>query len=164
MKISDFPRVFSPLKSAISDNNRGISPRTINRQMAGAGGGSGSRKNPRSRTAKLSAVDDELHRVPRPDRARRVRDRTRTYGPLKILDVDFRLVIAAGVVACVVLFYAISRLVAVESVDQRGRLPRVITPFPAPKIMDLPQVSLTVRLTLFWCAKWKFGVVFFFFL
>ncbi|KAI4368487.1 hypothetical protein MLD38_017040 [Melastoma candidum] len=121
--------------------------------MAGSvvgGGGGSSRKNTRIRNSRLSAVDDEPPRVPKPVGARRVRERTRTDGPLKILDVDLRVVIVAGVVAFVFLYFVISRLVAVESVDREGKLPRVITPFPAPKIMDLPQFQGEHKESLYW--------------
>lgn len=103
--------------------------------------GSG-RKNARARIKSTADAntdeDDDLSlRQPKPSFRPR-RDRGRNQSSLRIFNVDPKVMLGLSVFAFFVILFVIYNLInPVEEVQR----PRVITPFPAPKIMDLPQVK-----------------------
>ena len=63
---------------------------------------------------------------------------SRAYSPIRIFDVNLKVMLGLSVFAFFVIFFLIHRLV--NQAEEAPR-PRVVTPFPAPKVMDLPQVK-----------------------
>lgn len=106
--------------------------------MSGSG-----RKNARTRTrssadaSKDDDGDDLSLRQPKPGFRPR-RDRGRNQSSLRIFNVDLKVMLGLSVLAFFVILFVIYNLIKPAEEVQR---PRVVTPFPAPKIMDLPQVK-----------------------
>lgn len=69
---------------------------------------------------------------------RRHRDRSKSDGFIRILNVNLKYVLGFSAVAFLIIFFMVNHLVKPAKEAKR---PRVVTPFPAPKIMDLPQVT-----------------------
>lgn len=70
------------------------------------------------------------------------RDRSRDHSFIRILNADLKLLLGIGVVSLFVIWFLFRDLM--NPVGDAQKKPRVVTPFPAPKIMDLPQVKLII--------------------
>lgn len=108
----------------------------------------GGRRTARSRTKSgPDSGDGDPSQTARPS-LRRHRDRSKSGGGfLRILDVNLKYVLGAGAVAFLVIFFMVNHLVKPA---EEAKRPRVVTPFPAPKIMDLPQFQGEHRESLYW--------------
>lgn len=107
--------------------------------MAGSG-----RTSARSRikpTADASDGDDSLRNAKRNLKARKGRSRDHSY--IRIFDVNLKVVLGMSAFAFLVILFLIRHLVNPAG---DARRPRVVTPFPAPKVMDLPQVECCLSL------------------
>ncbi|XP_075658252.1 mannosyl-oligosaccharide glucosidase GCS1-like isoform X2 [Castanea sativa] len=104
------------------------------------------RRTTRSRTKSAADADgDDPLRNTKPNPKLR-KDRNRAHNSI-LFDVNLKVMLGVSVFAFFVIFFLIRRLVnPVEEV----RRPRVVTPFPAPKIMDLPQFQGEHRESLYW--------------
>ncbi|XP_015894405.1 mannosyl-oligosaccharide glucosidase GCS1 isoform X2 [Ziziphus jujuba] len=115
--------------------------------MSGSG-----RKNARTRTrssadaSKDDDGDDLSLRQPKPGFRPR-RDRGRNQSSLRIFNVDLKVMLGLSVLAFFVILFVIYNLIKPAEEVQR---PRVVTPFPAPKIMDLPQFQGEHKESLYW--------------
>lgn len=100
--------------------------------------GSG-RRSARSRITSFSAddYDDDSLRNTRPNLKRR-RDRSKNQSSIRILNVDFKIMLGISVFSFLIILFLIHNLI--KPVEQSQKRPRVVTPFPGPKLMDLPQV------------------------
>lgn len=109
-----------------------------------------SRRNPRSRVKAASAVDgdDDNDNTVRqaPDIYRRHRDRNKLRPSIRLFNVNLKVMVGFCFVAFFVMFYLIRSLIVVG--DHRN--PRAITPFPAPKVIDLPQFQGEHKESLYW--------------
>lgn len=106
-------------------------------------GGGDVRKTARNRIKPTtSSVSGEDHRELRNRKGLR---RERGKDQLRILDVNFVLLGFTIVSSLVALFFLYH---FVQFSDADDQLPRVITPFPAPKIMDLEMVRLGYSLLI----------------
>ncbi|KAA8528986.1 hypothetical protein F0562_033526 [Nyssa sinensis] len=74
-------------------------------------------------------------------------DRSRDHGFINILNVDLKALLVFGSLAFLIVVFLIYHFVnsAVEA-----QKPRVITPFPAPKVMDLPLFQGEHKESLYW--------------
>ncbi|XP_021276362.1 mannosyl-oligosaccharide glucosidase GCS1-like isoform X1 [Herrania umbratica] len=106
----------------------------------------GGRRSARSRTKSFTDVnEDDDHRT-KPNSKRR-RDKTRDRGnALRILNVNLKIVLGFGIMASLIIFFLVSHLINPAEVAR----PRAVTPFPAPKIMDLPQFQGQHKESLYW--------------
>lgn len=113
--------------------------------------GSG-RRTARNRAKPSDGVDDETRNLP--PRTRKGTHRVR--GPIRLMEVNVKYLLGFGFLALlIVVFLIYDRTVSV--VDEDRRL-RAVTPFPAPKMMDLPQVGgfyCCSRIVMFWFICWK---------
>ncbi|OWM89753.1 hypothetical protein CDL15_Pgr024501 [Punica granatum] len=75
------------------------------------------------------------------------RDRSRGDGAIRMLNVDVKVLLAISFVAFFVILFVISNLVKPA---EEAKRPRVITPFPAPKLTDLPQFQGEHKESLYW--------------
>lgn len=110
--------------------------------MAGSG-----RPSARSRAKPATNVkegEDSL-RYKKPDLKAR-KGTSSAHGFIRIFDVNLKVVLVLSVFACLVILFLIRHLV---NPAEEARRPRVVTPFPAPKLMDLPQVKWDFFLLLF---------------
>ncbi|XP_023541215.1 mannosyl-oligosaccharide glucosidase GCS1 [Cucurbita pepo subsp. pepo] len=107
-----------------------------------------SRRNPRSRIKSSSAVDGDGDGAVRqaPDISRRHRDRNTLRPSIRIFDVNLKVLVGFSFVAFFVILYLIRSLIVVGD----HRTPRVITPFPAPKVIDLHQFQGEHKESLYW--------------
>ncbi|CAL5347016.1 unnamed protein product [Camellia sinensis] len=64
--------------------------------------------------------------------------RSRDHSLIRLLNVDLKVVLGFAIIAFLIVLFMIHRLIIAVEHPQK---PRVVTPFPAPKIMDLPQKS-----------------------
>ncbi|CAL5413179.1 unnamed protein product [Camellia sinensis] len=62
--------------------------------------------------------------------------RSRDHSLIRLLNVDLKVVLGFAIIAFLIVLFMIHRLIIAVEHPQK---PRVVTPFPAPKIMDLPQ-------------------------
>ncbi|XP_022151803.1 mannosyl-oligosaccharide glucosidase GCS1-like [Momordica charantia] len=107
-----------------------------------------SRRNPRSRIKSSSAVDsgdDDAVRQS-PDISTRHRDRTKSRHSIRIFNVNLKVMVGFSFIAFFVILYLIRSLMAVGD----HQTPRVITPFPAPRVIDLPQFQGEHKESLYW--------------
>ena len=105
------------------------------------------RRTTRSRTKSATDADgDDPLRNTKPDPKLR-KDRNRAHYSIRIFDVNLKVMLGVSVFAFFVIFFLIRRLV---NPAEEIRRPRVVTPFPAPKIMDLPQVKCELFFFEFW--------------
>ncbi|CAL5433607.1 unnamed protein product [Camellia sinensis] len=63
--------------------------------------------------------------------------RSRDHSLIRLLNVDLKVLLGFAIIAFLIVLFMIHRLIIAVEHPQK---PRVVTPFPAPKIMDLPQV------------------------
>ena len=99
------------------------------------------RRTTRSRTKSATDADgDDPLRNTKPNPKLR-KDRNRAHNSIRIFDVNLKVMLGVSVFAFFVIFFLIRRLV---NPAEEVRRPRVVTPFPAPKIMDLPQVKCEI--------------------
>lgn len=113
-----------------------------------AGGG---RRAARTRVkSSTDAEEDEPLRNPRINSKNR-----RHSSSLRIFNVRLEVVLGFCILSSLIIFFLIHSLVnTVEEVER----PRVVTPFPAPKLMDLSMVHASFRcLFEFTCTFSKFG-------
>ncbi|EEF47487.1 mannosyl-oligosaccharide glucosidase GCS1 [Ricinus communis] len=75
------------------------------------------------------------------------KSRAKDQSLLKILNVDLKIVLGIGLFSFLIIFLLIHNLI--NHVEE-AQLPRVITPFPAPKLMDLPQFQGDHKESLYW--------------
>ncbi|XP_050276247.1 mannosyl-oligosaccharide glucosidase GCS1-like [Quercus robur] len=105
------------------------------------------RRTTRSRTKSATDADgDDPLRNTKPNPKLR-KDRNRAHNSIRIFDVNLKVMLGVSVFAFFVIFFLIRRLV---NPAEEIRRPRVVTPFPAPKIMDLPQFQGEHRESLYW--------------
>ena len=101
-----------------------------------AGGG---RRSARSRTKSstdINEVDDAFLKTKPNPKLRRVK--AKDHGnALRILNANLKLMLGFSIVAALIFFFLFNHLI---NPTEEARRPRVVTPFPAPKMMDLPQV------------------------
>ncbi|XP_059624181.1 mannosyl-oligosaccharide glucosidase GCS1-like [Cornus florida] len=108
--------------------------------MAGSG-----RTSARSRIKSTSGVDeDRTLRQPNP-KLRRNRSRDDSF--INILNVNLKALLGFGVIAFLIAVFLIYHLIQPAEEAQK---PRVITPFPGPKLMDLPQFQGEHKESLYW--------------
>ncbi|KAF5939858.1 hypothetical protein HYC85_021025 [Camellia sinensis] len=63
--------------------------------------------------------------------------RSRDHSLIRLLNIDLKVLLGFVIIAFLIVLFMIHRLIIAVEHPQK---PRVVTPFPAPKIMDLPQV------------------------
>ncbi|PSS26953.1 Mannosyl-oligosaccharide glucosidase [Actinidia chinensis var. chinensis] len=109
--------------------------------------GSG-RRSARSRIKSHSDADDDDRSLQsaKPNPKLR-RDGRRDQSLIRIPNVDLKALLGFGIVAFLVVLFLIYHLI--QPIEQAQR-PRVVTPFPAPKIMDLPQFQGEHKENLYW--------------
>lgn len=107
--------------------------------------GSG-RRTARSRV-KSSTDDGEDRTLRNINPSPRLRkDRGRDHSFIRILDVNLRALLGFGILTFLIALFFINHLVKFPAVDDQ--MLGVITPFPAPKLIDLPMVLfLSIPLT-----------------
>ncbi|KAH9772658.1 Mannosyl-oligosaccharide glucosidase GCS1 [Citrus sinensis] len=106
--------------------------------------GSGRRSSARSRIkSKTDANEDGPLRNAGDHR----RNTTRDHTSLRLLNVNIKMLLGFTVFTFFIIWFLINRLV---NPDQEPETPRVITPFPAPKLMDLPMFQGEHKESLYW--------------
>lgn len=106
-----------------------------------------SRSSARSRIKSTTdSGDDGALRSTKPNFKKR-RNRSEDHSLIRILNVDLKIILGIGVCSFLVIFFLINNLM--KPVEQAQR-PRVVTPFPAPKLMDLPQFQGEHKESLYW--------------
>ncbi|GAY44087.1 hypothetical protein CUMW_079540 [Citrus unshiu] len=106
--------------------------------------GSGRRSSARSRIkSKTDANEDGRLRNAGDHRRNTSRDHT----SLRLLNVNIKTLLGFTVFTFFIIWFLINRLV---NPDQEPETPRVITPFPAPKLMDLPMFQGEHKESLYW--------------
>ncbi|KAL5762404.1 hypothetical protein ACOSP7_018668 [Xanthoceras sorbifolium] len=108
-----------------------------------AGGG---RRSARSRVkSSTDAEEDE----PLRNRNSRINSKNRRYNSssLRIFNVKLEIILGFCILLSLIIFFLIHRLVNPVEETQR---PRVVTPFPAPKLMDLPMFQGDHKESLYW--------------
>lgn len=102
--------------------------------------GSG-RRRARSRIkSSTDGGDDRSLRIEKPKpHPQYQRDRSRDHSLIRIPSVNLKALLGFGIVLFLLVLFLIHHLI---NPVERPQTPRVVTPFPAPKIMDLPQVKL----------------------
>ncbi|KAL6188201.1 hypothetical protein ACLB2K_039594 [Fragaria x ananassa] len=108
--------------------------------------GPGKRSNSRSRVKPSKHLNDEENddvslrrRIPN--------RRPRNDSSIRIFNVDLKIALGLSVVAFFFVLFLIYNLI--DHVPQ-VQIPRVVTPFPAPKLMDLPQFQGGHKESLYW--------------
>lgn len=100
-----------------------------------------SSKSARARIKSSAHANDDDHdlssRREKPNFRSR-RDTNRNSSVIRIFNVDLKLMLGLIVLAFFIILLLIRNLIKPVDIAQR---PRVVTPFPAPKLMDLPQVN-----------------------
>ncbi|KAL6531514.1 hypothetical protein OROMI_027877 [Orobanche minor] len=94
-----------------------------------------SRRTARSRAKPTALEPDDDRKVLKAPPNPNVRRRGRDQSSIRILDVNLKFLLGFGVISFSIALFLIYRLVNPVEVPQ---IPRVITPLPAPKLMDLP--------------------------
>ncbi|KAJ9549525.1 hypothetical protein OSB04_022068 [Centaurea solstitialis] len=114
--------------------------------IAGKMSGGDGRKTARNRikpsTTTVSGEDDRELRNRKGLRKERGKDQ------LRILDVNFKLLLGFTIISSLVALFFVFR--SIQFSDADDQLPRVITPFPAPKIMDLEMFQGEHKESLYW--------------
>ncbi|XP_039018132.1 mannosyl-oligosaccharide glucosidase GCS1-like [Hibiscus syriacus] len=109
----------------------------------------GGRRSARTRAKSSTDVneDDDAFNKPKPtSKVRRVK--TKDHGnALRVLNADLKIMLGIGIVSALIVFFFVNHLI---SSAEEARRPRVVTPFPAPKIMDLPQFQGEHKESLYW--------------
>ncbi|OVA17523.1 Glycoside hydrolase [Macleaya cordata] len=108
-----------------------------------------SRRTARSRIKSSGNVDDDDDGSlsNRKSIQRRLKEGSRDNSSIKIMKFNLRYLLGFGTFAFLVLIFVIHYLV--KPVEEVRKL-RVVTPFPAPKIMDLPQFQGEHKESLYW--------------
>ncbi|CAL8091308.1 unnamed protein product [Prunus armeniaca] len=104
--------------------------------MAGAG-----RRSARSRASSSRDEDDAKPNLRPP------RGRGRNHTSIGTFNVDLRVLLGLSVIAFFAILFLIYNLI--NPIEQ-AQTPRVVTPFPAPKLMDLPQFQGEHKESLYW--------------
>ncbi|XP_059445134.1 mannosyl-oligosaccharide glucosidase GCS1 isoform X1 [Corylus avellana] len=106
------------------------------------------RRNARSRIKPATEANEDgaFLRNTKPNPKAR-KGRTRDHSFIRIFDVNLKVVLGLSVFAFLAIFFLIRHLV--NPAEEASR-PRVVTPFPAPKVMDLPQFQGEHRESLYW--------------
>ncbi|CAL5357821.1 unnamed protein product [Camellia sinensis] len=73
--------------------------------------------------------------------------RSRDHSLIRLLNVDLKVLLGFAIIAFLIVVLMIHRLIIAVEHPQK---PRVVTPFPAPKIMDLPQFKGDHKESLYW--------------
>ncbi|XP_027344066.1 mannosyl-oligosaccharide glucosidase GCS1 isoform X2 [Abrus precatorius] len=108
--------------------------------------GSG-RRTARSRIRSSSDADDDSLREKKP-RLNRHRERSKYGSSIPIFNnANLKMVLVICFFAFVVILFTVHHLL---NSTKESQLPRVVTPFPAPKIMDLPQFQGEHKESLYW--------------
>ncbi|CAI0381113.1 unnamed protein product [Linum tenue] len=94
-----------------------------------------------------SDVSDVSRTSSRPSSKSRM-DHRRDGSLIRILNVDLRFMLAIGLVASLAIFFLIQSLIA--PVEESHQRPRVVTPFPSPKLMELDQFQGEHKESLYW--------------
>ncbi|GMI70826.1 glucosidase 1, KNOPF [Hibiscus trionum] len=109
----------------------------------------GGRSSARSRTKSSADVNEDggaFNKTKPSSKLRRVK--TKDHGnALRILNADLKIMLGIGIVSALIVFFLVNHLI---SSAEEARTPRVVTPFPAPKIMDLPQFQGEHKESLYW--------------
>ncbi|XWS34587.1 hypothetical protein CRYUN_Cryun21dG0051000 [Craigia yunnanensis] len=109
----------------------------------------GGRRSARSRTKSSTDInedDDALHKTKPNSKHRRVK--AKDHGnALRILNANLKLMLGFSIVAALIIFFLVNHLI---NPTEEARRPRVVTPFPASKIMDLPQFQGEHKESLYW--------------
>ncbi|MCL7038478.1 hypothetical protein MKW94_002441 [Papaver nudicaule] len=109
--------------------------------------GSGSRKTTRSRIKSASNnvdEDDQNNRKP----IKKIRNRD--PNSIKIMNVNLKYLLGFGIFASILLIILIYHLIQPNEGEKQVEKLRVITPFPAPKLMDLEQFQGDHKENLYW--------------
>ncbi|KAJ6356348.1 hypothetical protein OIU78_004451, partial [Salix suchowensis] len=106
-----------------------------------------SRRNPRSRTSSSTEANDGGDDSIGKAKPRR-RDRNKDQNSNRILNFDIKIMLGISVLAFFVILLLIRNLIIRPA--GKAQRPRVITPFPSPKLMDLPQFQGEHRESLYW--------------
>lgn len=103
-------------------------------KMAGS-----ARRIGRSRNKSTADVDKDRNPLLHANLKNRIRkNRSRDQSFIGILDVNLKLLLGFGILAFLIVLFLIHHIV---SHPEDAQKPRVVTPFPAPKLMDLPMVD-----------------------
>ncbi|XP_021746583.1 mannosyl-oligosaccharide glucosidase GCS1-like [Chenopodium quinoa] len=104
-----------------------------------------SRKNARNRPKSSINVDEDHHPIntDKKSKLRREKIKPRSFSKFQLLLGFFAVFVFAFSTYFIYSF-------VVNSTDYGSRKPRVITPFPAPKLMDLPQFQGEHKESLYW--------------
>ncbi|KAK3040834.1 hypothetical protein RJ639_029178 [Escallonia herrerae] len=106
------------------------------------------RRGARSRAS--SSTDGEgdraLHSTKPNQRIKK--DRSKDHNSLQIFDVNLKALLGLGVFTFLIALFFIYHLIQPPHED--AEIPRVVTPFPAPKVMDLPMFQGEHKESLYW--------------
>ncbi|XP_022776307.1 mannosyl-oligosaccharide glucosidase GCS1-like isoform X1 [Durio zibethinus] len=109
----------------------------------------GGRRSARSRTKSSTDVNEEdeaLYKIKPNSKLRRVKAKDHDNA-LRILNANLKIMLGFVLVAALIIFFLVKHLI---NPAEEARSPRVVTPFPAPKITDLPQFQGEHKETLYW--------------
>lgn len=106
--------------------------------------GNGRRSSARSR---IKSTTDAKEDGPLRNARTHRRNTSRDHTSLRLLNVNIKTLLGFTVFAFCIIWFLINRLV---NPDQEPKTPRVITPFPAPKLMDLPMFQGEHKESLYW--------------
>lgn len=106
--------------------------------------GNGRRSSARSR---IKSTTDANEDGPLCNARTHRRNTSRGHTSLRLLNVNIKTLLGLTVFAFFIIWFLINRLV---NPDQEPETPRVITPFPAPKLMDLPMFQGGHKESLYW--------------
>ncbi|KAK9276690.1 hypothetical protein L1049_006226 [Liquidambar formosana] len=108
--------------------------------------GSG-RRSARSRIkSSTDAIEDDSAHKTRPNHKLR-EDRSKDHSSIRIFNVNLKALLGIGVFSFSIVLFLIHHLI--KPVEEAQK-PRVVTPFPAPKLMDLPQFQGEHKESLYW--------------
>ena len=96
-----------------------------------------SRRSARSRAVSSSAASADAETRNPTTRTRR--DMHRGRGPIRLMEVNLKSLLGFGFLALLIVVFLIYDRTASVVVEDRSL--RIVTPLPAPKMMDLPQVG-----------------------
>ncbi|CAH9108499.1 unnamed protein product [Cuscuta europaea] len=106
-----------------------------------------SRRTARSRPKMPSAVDDDRESSNTTLYPKLRRKRGKEHTSIRFLDVNLKFLLGFGFLSFSIAFFLIYCLLNTVGVPQN---PRVITPLPAPKLMDLPMFQGEHKESLYW--------------
>lgn len=107
--------------------------------------GSG-RRSARSRIKSSIDATEDGSTLTRPIHKLR-KDRSKDLNSIRIFNVNLKILLGFGVFALSIIFFLIPHLI--KPVEE-AHTHRVVTPFPAPKVMDLPQFQGHHKESLYW--------------